>query len=68
MLDLIRREPALVAALVNTLIGAAVLFGLDLTVEQSAAIVAVANAVLALVVRSQVTPTAKAPKAPQPRP
>lgn len=59
MISLIRREPALVMALVNAAIGCAVVFGVNLTDVQIAAVLAVVNAVLALVVRSQVTPTAK---------
>ena len=59
MIDLIRREPALVVALVNAALGCAVVFGLDLTDVQVAAILAVVNAALGIVVRSQVTPTVK---------
>ena len=55
--DLARREPALVAAVVNAVLVALVTFGLHLTEAQIAAVMTVTNAVLALVVRSQVTPT-----------
>jgi hypothetical protein len=56
MLDRIRTEPALVAAVVQAVLGLVVAFGLDLTGEQTAGILAVTTAVLALVVRRNVTP------------
>lgn len=56
MLDRIRNEPALAAGVLQAVLALAVTFGLDLTVEQTGAIVAVAAAVLALVVRSKVSP------------
>lgn len=54
---LIRREPAVVAGIVQALLALAVAFGFDLSADQTAAIVAVTAGILALVVRSQVTPT-----------
>lgn len=53
----IRREPALVAGLVQALLAALVAFGVPLSPEQTAAVLAVSAAVLAFVVRRQVTPT-----------
>lgn len=58
MIDRIKREPALVSGLVAAALALAIAFGLDLTEKQVGAIMAVVAAVLALVVRSQVTPTA----------
>jgi hypothetical protein len=55
----IRREPALIVGLIEALLVLAVAFGLDLTAEQTAAIVAVATVLGGLVVRSQVTPVAE---------
>jgi hypothetical protein len=57
-MDRIKAEPALVAGLVQAVLTLVVAFGLDLSTEQVAAILTVTAAVLALVVRSQVTPTA----------
>ena len=57
MIDKIRNEPAVVTGLVQAVLALVVAFGFDLTGEQTAAIVAVTAAVLAFVVRSQVTPT-----------
>lgn len=56
ILDRIRREPALVTGAVSALIALGVAFGLNLTGEQTGAIMAVTTAVLAFVTRSQVTP------------
>jgi hypothetical protein len=55
----IRREPALIVGLIEALLVLAVAFGLNLTAEQTAAIVAVATVLGGLVVRSQVTPVAE---------
>lgn len=60
MLDRIKNEPALALGLVQTVLGLVLAFGLDLSNEQVGAIMAVTAAVLALVTRSQVTPTASA--------
>lgn len=67
MIALIRREPALFAALINAIIACAIVFGLNLTEAQVAAIVVVANAILAIVVRSAVTPVGKPKPRPKPR-
>jgi hypothetical protein len=58
MLARIKREPALAVGLVQTVLGLVLAFGVDLSNEQVGAIMAVTAAVLALVTRSQVTPTA----------
>lgn len=53
-----RNEPAAWAGAIQTILGALVALGLlDLTGEQTGAIMAAVAAVLALVVRSRVTPT-----------
>ena len=61
MIDRIRNEPALVAGLIQAALGLAVAFGLDLTAEQTAGILAATGAALALFVRSSVTPTPSQP-------
>lgn len=53
---ILKREPALVLALVQSLIAAAVSFGLDLTAEQVGALVAVTAAVFGVVTRHKVRP------------
>jgi hypothetical protein len=50
------REPALIYGLAQALLTLAVVFGLDLTDEQTAAILAATSTLLALIVRSKVTP------------
>ena len=50
------REPAMVLAFVQCLIVLGVSFGLQLTPEQTGAILALTAVVLGLVTRSQVTP------------
>jgi hypothetical protein len=57
MIDRIRNEPALIAGLVQAVLGLLLAFGLKLSIEQVGAIMAVTAAVLAFVVRSVVTPT-----------
>ena len=57
MLDRIRHEPALVLGAVQALVAMAVGFGLPVTPEQVALIVAATAAVLSVVTRTQVTPT-----------
>ena len=61
MLNLLRREPVLFANLVKAILIAAVALGLPLTGDQTAALLGLATAILAIggVVRSQVTPVAK---------
>ena len=56
MTDRIRNEPALVIGLVQATLALVIAFGLELSEEQVGAVLAVTAAVLALVVRSQVTP------------
>lgn len=50
------REPALILGLVQTLLALGIGFGLDLTGEQVALVLAASAAVLAVITRSQVTP------------
>jgi uncharacterized protein (DUF697 family) len=55
----IGREPVAVGAVVTALVGLAVAFGADLSEEQTAAISAVAVAVVGWLARSVVTPVRK---------
>jgi len=57
------REPVLYLALVKAAVVLVVAFGLDLSLEQTAAIVLLIEAVLAFLARSQVTPV-EAPRLP----
>ena len=56
MFERIKNEPAVVAGLVQAVLALLVAFGLDLTGEQIASVLAVTAAGLALFVRSQVAP------------
>ena len=58
ILERIQREPALVVGLVGAVIALALAFGLDLSVQQQGAIMAVVVAVLAVITRQSVTPNA----------
>lgn len=51
-------EPVLIVTLVQTVLTLAVTFGLHLTPEQTGAILALTGAILGIVARGQVTPTA----------
>ena len=51
-----KTEPALIMGLVTAALALVVSFGLDLSVEQVGAIVAVSAAILGVVTRSKVTP------------
>ena len=53
------REPAAIIAVIQALIALGIGFGLNLSGEQTALIVAAFAAVLGLVTRSQVTPTSE---------
>ena len=53
------REPVAIATAIRSVILMAVSFGLHWTAEQIAAVMIAVEAVLALVVRSQVTPISK---------
>jgi hypothetical protein len=53
-----KREPVLWMAAVQAVLGLIVAFGVGLTADQTAAIMAASAAVLALVTRTQVTPNA----------
>lgn len=57
LLTTVRREPAVVAGLVQAVLALLLSFGVDLTTEQTAAIMGLSAAVLAFVVRRRVTPT-----------
>ena len=50
------REPAMILGLVQTVIALVAAFGLDLTAEQTGAILAATAAVLAVITRQSVTP------------
>ena len=56
MKNLWNREPALILGVVQTVLALLLAFGVDLTVEQTGAILAVSAAVLAVVTRTKVTP------------
>lgn len=56
MLDRIRTEPALIAGIVQAVLGLLLAFGVDLSNEQVGAILAVTAAVLAVAVRQSVRP------------
>jgi hypothetical protein len=57
VLDTIKREPALVAGVVQALLAVLVAFGVPLSDVQVAAVLGLSAAVLAVVVRQRVTPT-----------
>jgi uncharacterized membrane protein len=59
ILDRIKEEPAMFYALVSALITMAVAFGLNLSTDQMAAVLAPVAILLGLLTRSVVTPTAK---------
>lgn len=59
MSTLWNREPAAILAVIQTVLALVIAFGTDLSVEQVGAILAVSAAVLGLITRSVVTPTAK---------
>lgn len=56
MTDFLNREPAMTLAVIQAVIVLLVSFGLDLSTEQTAAILAASAAVLGWVTRSKVTP------------
>ena len=56
-MSLIRREPAAIAGLVAAVLALLLAFGVKVSTGQEGAISAVVSAVLALFVRSQVSPT-----------
>lgn len=53
------REPVLFYGVAQSVLALVLAFGVDLSTEQTGAILAVTSALLALVTRSQVTPTDK---------
>lgn len=55
-MSVIRREPALVAGVVQAVLALLVAFGVGLSPEQVGAVLAVTAAVLALLVRGRVSP------------
>lgn len=57
MLERLKNEPALVVGVLQAVLALAVSFGLDLSADQVGGIMAVSAAVLAVLVRSRVTPT-----------
>ena len=64
LLARIRQEPALVSGFVGAVLALGISFGLNVSAEQVGFILAFVTAALAFVVRSQVTPTASLPPAP----
>lgn len=65
-MSVIRSEPALVVGLVEAVLVLVVAFGLDLTVEQTGAILAVVVAIGAVATRAQVSPAAPRNDGPPP--
>ncbi len=59
LLERIKNEPAVISGIVAAALALLLAFGADLSTEQIGSIMAVVAAVLALLVRSQVTPTNK---------
>lgn len=59
MMRLMRTEPAVISGAILAFISLVTSFGLDLSNEQVGAIMAFVAAVMAIVVRSQVTPSVK---------
>ena len=57
IIDRVRNEPVLLTALIQSVLALVVSFGLSLSPEQIGGILAVSAAILAIVARSQVTPT-----------
>jgi len=57
-MNAIKAEPALVSGLIAALLALGISFGLPVTAEQTGFFMAVVSAILAVVVRSQVTPVA----------
>ena len=55
------REPALILGAIQAILALVVSFGLDLSVEQTGAILAASAAILAVITRSQVSPVAAEP-------
>lgn len=56
MFNKIRREPVLVVTFVGAVLNLLIVFGIDLTQEQTASILVLLNAGLAFIARSKVTP------------
>lgn len=59
MLNRIRTEPALVAGLVQAVLALLLAFGVPMSEAQTGAILALSAAILALLVRSRVTPVGR---------
>lgn len=64
LLSRLRGEPALVLGLVQSVIALVAAFGLELSAEQTGAILAVTAAVLSIVTRQLVTPASRPPEPP----
>lgn len=62
--NLWNREPALIVGAVQAILGLAMAFGLELSAEQVAAVLAASAGVLGLVVRRKVSPVVKVPTEP----
>ena len=65
MKSLFKTEPALLLGLVNAVIVLVMAFGVQLTLEQTGAILALVNIALAIITRSQVTPISRIAKGDQ---
>lgn len=58
LLTTVQREPAVVAGLVQAVLAALLAFGVDMSTEQTAAVMGLSAALLAFVVRRRVSPVA----------
>jgi hypothetical protein len=61
MIERIKREPVIASQLVALAIAALVAFGLELTIEQSAVVIALVETLAMLFARSRVSPVEEAP-------
>lgn len=67
-MKLFDREPALFMGVIQSLLAALVIFGVDLSDEQVAALIAVSANVLAFIVRHKVSPKTPPPNPIEPKP
>lgn len=64
-MKLLKSEPVAFAGLINTVLALLIAFGTHLSTDQVGTIMAVVNAVLAIIVRQSVTPAVGVPNAGQ---
>lgn len=56
-MNIIKGEPAVIVSLISAIIALGVSFGLNISAEQTGAIMAVVTILAGLLIRTQVTPT-----------